>query len=247
MNEEQAKKLRADFPPSHIGKMPRVTCKACSDKRTECTQHKREKCQVCKAFISTAHMHLDFVGHAAVTDRLLQVDPDWTWEPAAFADDGGPLIRKEGGEASLWIRLNVAGVSRYGVGIEPENSNELEKKLISDAIRNAAMRFGVALDLWAKEDLSNAEDRPVEEATSKRKRPSSTVASAGPAPVPSTPAQSGGREPPSTPAPMPPCEWSEADIRAMSPPQMMNALSKLGKRPEGTSEDWRAQLLELVQ
>ena len=30
---------------------------------------------------------------------------------------------------------------------------ELEKQLISDAIRNAAMRFGVALDLWAKEDL----------------------------------------------------------------------------------------------
>jgi hypothetical protein len=42
----------------------------------------------------------------------------------------------------------VCGVTRIGVG---DGKNAKER--IGDAIRNAAMRFGVALDLWAKENL----------------------------------------------------------------------------------------------
>ncbi len=49
---------------------------------------------------------------------------------------------------NLWIKLTVCGVTRPGVG-----DGKTAKELIGDAIRNAAMRFGVALDLWAKEDL----------------------------------------------------------------------------------------------
>jgi len=51
----------------------------------------------------------------------------------------------------LWIRLTVLGVTRPGVG---EGKNPKER--IGNAIRNAAMRFGVALDLWAKEELESA-------------------------------------------------------------------------------------------
>jgi len=49
---------------------------------------------------------------------------------------------------NLWIKLTICGVTRLGVG-----DGKSPKECIGDAIRNAAMRFGVALDLWAKEDL----------------------------------------------------------------------------------------------
>jgi len=113
---------------------------------------------------------LDYVGHAAVTDRLLHVDPLWTWEPLAFADDGGPLIRFTGPDAELWIRLTVCGHSRIGVGTAPAKAFELSKQLVSDAIRNAAMRFGVALDLWAKEDLHDLANQPAPEPVIPKKR-----------------------------------------------------------------------------
>lgn len=88
---------------------------------------------------------LDFVGHATTTDRLLIVDPAWNWEPFAVDANGLPALDSRG---NLWIRLTVCGVTRIGVGDGPS-----AKVLIGDAIRNAAMRFGVALDLWSKDEL----------------------------------------------------------------------------------------------
>lgn len=90
---------------------------------------------------------LDFVGHAHVTDRLLTVDPHWNWEPLAVDDRGLPVYDNAGG---LWIKLTVGGVTRLGYGDGPD-----PKQRIGDALRNAAMRFGVALDLWAKTDLES--------------------------------------------------------------------------------------------
>lgn len=153
MNEDAAKALRAEFEPGQIGKLPRVTCRDCSDKKATCQKHQKSKCSVCGAYISTAHIHLDYVGHAGITDRLLQVDPEWSWEPVSFDEAGAPLVQYGSREARMWIQLTVAETTRYGVGIAPGDSFELEKVLIGDALRNAAMRFGVALDLWSKEDL----------------------------------------------------------------------------------------------
>ncbi len=133
MNADQQAALLAPFPPEQIGKLPR------------------------------AGIQLDYVGHAAVTKRLLDVDPEWTWEPVAFGADGLPLIHIDGNDAVLWIRLTVGGVTRLGVGMESAKSGDLEKKLISDALRNAAVRFGVAVDLWSKEDLQGGGDGPTEE------------------------------------------------------------------------------------
>lgn len=131
ISEEQAKLLRAPFAPGQIGKLPRKGTPG-----------------------------LDYVGHAAVTDRLLAVDPEWSWEPVAFDADGAPLIQRDDKEAKLWIRLTVCGVTRLGVGICSLSAFELEKQLISDALRNASMRFGVALDLWTKQDLHDAAEPP---------------------------------------------------------------------------------------
>lgn len=96
-------------------------------------------------------VHLDYVGHAGVTERLLEADPLWTWEPLAFGDDGLPLfVVSEGWPVGLWIKLTVCGITRIGFGSVKLETQDPEKQLIGDAIRNAAMRFGVALDLWKK-------------------------------------------------------------------------------------------------
>src|SRR4030095_5172124 len=115
MDTKKADALRAPFPEAAIGKLPK------------------------------GGVQLDYVGHAATTDRLLKVDPTWTWEPLA-TDEAGLAAMDAAG--NLWIRLTVCGVTRIGVG-----DGKTAKERIGDAIRNAAMRFGVALDLWAKEDL----------------------------------------------------------------------------------------------
>jgi hypothetical protein len=119
MKQEQQDALRAPFAKEKIQKLP------------------------------TGGLQLDYVSHAWVTDRLLQVDPTWNWEPVAFDDQGLPKFDENGG---LWIKLTVCGVTRYGYG-EPQGRDKFDtvKGSIGNAIRNSAMRFGVALDLWAKE------------------------------------------------------------------------------------------------
>jgi hypothetical protein len=99
---------------------------------------------------------IDYVSHADVTRRLLDVDPYWTWEPLWYEENGRPGLERDahGNPVGLWIKLTVCGVTRIGYGsIEsPESGDEdldAVKKLISDAIKNASMRFGVALDLWS--------------------------------------------------------------------------------------------------
>lgn len=116
MTPDAALELRKPFPPESVGKLPK------------------------------GGAMLDYVGHAAVTDRLLTVDPHWNWEPFAVHPQSGlPLLDDKG---NLWIRLTICGVTRIGVG-----DGKSLKECIGDALRNAAMRFGVALDLWAKENL----------------------------------------------------------------------------------------------
>lgn len=115
MNADKATALRKPFPVESVGKLPK------------------------------GGVMLDYVGHAAVTDRLLTVDPEWSWEPMALDQFGSPMVDKEG---NLWIKLTICGVTRLGVG-----DGKSMKERVGDAIRNAAMRFGVALDLWAKENL----------------------------------------------------------------------------------------------
>jgi hypothetical protein len=177
VSDVDLKALRAAFPAEYIGKLPRVTCKACSDGR--CGDHKKAKCGTCDNYISERHIHLDYVGHADVTIRLLEVDPEWTWQPkatdpdpealrAALASGDPEIVRmvignappkferdRNGNPVALWINLTVGGVTRLGCGSCPGNQNDAEKVLIGDALRNAALRFGVATELWAKGDRAD--------------------------------------------------------------------------------------------
>ncbi len=146
--------LRAPFPPNQISKLPKET-------RTQIDARKANKndmvfnCTICGGHHHKSAVHLDYVGHAALTDRLLDADPAWWWEPLATVD-GLPALDRNGG---LWIKLTVCGVTRLGYGsADGKNGGDAIKEIIGDALRNAAMRFGAALDLWHKGDLHADED-----------------------------------------------------------------------------------------
>lgn len=152
--EEGLARLRVPFPPESIGKLPRGTCKACKEVGPwrACDRHAMVRgCEECHGTHSTAVIHLDYVGHADATLRLLEVDPHWSWEPFSQAQIMAlpPAYR----EAGLWINLTVLGVTRPGFGdAGSKRGGDAVKEAIGDALRNAAMRFGVALELWAKGD-----------------------------------------------------------------------------------------------
>lgn len=108
------------------------------------------------SYLPKGGVKLAYVGHAALTDRLLDVDPVWTWEPLALDERGLPALDEVGG---LWIRLTVCGVTRIGYGDSgTKKGGDAMKERIGDALRNAGMRFGAALDLWHKGDLHKDDD-----------------------------------------------------------------------------------------
>jgi hypothetical protein len=143
------KKLREPFPPNQISMLPKPT-----REQTEAIKRNFKdgiRCDLCGQWHHPKVVHLSYVGHAALTDRLLDVDPLWSWEPLAFDESGLPALDKDGG---LWIKLTVCGMTRIGYGDAPGKSGgDAMKERIGDALRNAGIRFGAALDLWHKGDL----------------------------------------------------------------------------------------------
>ena len=130
MTPEQSKALRAKMPDNLVSKFPAN---------------------------AGANANKEYAGHAAVTDRLLEVDPAWTWK---FLGDGTPVFDDVGG---IWIELTVCGVTRIGYGFpERLKGGNAIKEAIGDAIRNAAMRFGVGLEFWFKGDLFAEPDKSQE-------------------------------------------------------------------------------------
>jgi hypothetical protein len=167
---EPLAKLREPVEARHISKLPNPT-KAQTD-AVKADFKKGIRCKDCGSWHHPDVVHLDYVGHAALTDRLLDVDPMWSWEPAALRD-GLPAFDQTGG---LWIRLTICGVTRLGYGhaaAKPgQDPGAREKEVIGDALRNAAMRFGAALDLWHKGDLHAPEEGKEDPATEADEGPS---------------------------------------------------------------------------
>lgn len=141
--------LRAPFPDHAISKLPKPTKRQTDEVKADFK--KGIRCKICGGWHHPQVVHLDYVGHAALTDRLLDCDPQWNWEPLAFTDHGTPALDENGG---MWIKLTVCGVTRYGYGHpDGKRGGDAIKEVIGDALRNAAMRFGAALDLWHKGQL----------------------------------------------------------------------------------------------
>lgn len=111
---------------------------------------------------------LDFVGHGFLTARFLDADPEWNWRPMAYDERGLPLFDEFGG---LWMYLTIGGVERIGYGdASGKKGPNAVKEAIGDALRNAGMRFGAALELWQKGDPDAPEpvDPRIEEANAAR-------------------------------------------------------------------------------
>ena len=117
---------------------------------------------------------LDFVGHADVTKMLIEICPDWTWEPVAFDNDGLPAYRVENGMAHMAGWMTIHGVRRLGIGSVQASKPDLLKELVSDFIRNAAMRFGVCLALWTKQEWETEEVAGKPQTNSKPAHPRAT-------------------------------------------------------------------------
>ena len=141
--------LREPFPPHQISKLPKPTKQQTDEVRNDFK--KGIRCDICGGWHHPKVVHLDYVGHAALTDRLLDCDPNWNWTPVRVDEFGAPLFDQHGG---MWINLTVCGQTRMGYG-HPDGKNTADgiKETIGDALRNAAMRFGAALDLWHKGQL----------------------------------------------------------------------------------------------
>lgn len=147
--------MREPFPENQISKLPKPTKQQTDAVKSDYKAGIR--CKICGTWHHPEVVHLDYVGHAALTDRLLEADPNWYWEPMAL-NNGLPAFDSTGG---LWIKLTICGVTRLGYGNAADSSykdiGSREKEVIGDALRNAAMRFGAALDLWHKGDLHQQE------------------------------------------------------------------------------------------
>jgi hypothetical protein len=99
-------------------------------------------------------INLAYVSHADITKILIEIDPNWNWQPAAW-DNGRPAIHVENGTATMWANLTLLGKTLLGVGSVRADKQDLDKELIGDFLRNASMRFGIALSLWSKQDWSD--------------------------------------------------------------------------------------------
>jgi hypothetical protein len=175
--------LRKPFPKEVMGLLPKVSCYNCAQAGKQarsafdkhCDKHKMIKCGDCGAYITEGHIHLDFVGHAAITDRLNAACGPENWEliPLGFDEQGNPKLDSQG---QLWCSLTIFGARKLCVGDGATSG----KELIGDALRNGAMRFGVALDLWTKEELESTLDQP----ELKSHKPTAEKPAPEPAPAP---------------------------------------------------------------
>jgi len=141
------KLMRVPFKAEEISKLPKPS-KAQTAASTGANWKGATQCSICGGRHHPKAVHLDYVGHAALTNRLLECDESWGWEPLATTEQGLPLFDNDGG---LWIELTICGVTRKGYGsADGKRGGNAVKEVIGDALRNAAMRFGAALDLWNK-------------------------------------------------------------------------------------------------
>lgn len=175
--------------PALVAKMPRGG------------QGPKGRCRECGGWHATDAIHLDYVGHADITRILIEVDPLWSWEPAAWTDEGEPRISQRGTTLHMWGWLTVLGKRMLCVGTCEVGKTEAAKELIGDLLRNGAMRFGIALSLWSKADRQEPHSLP--HPTDQEPQTPPPVAPPAPrAPRAPAPAQAGAQEQPqlSTPA-----------------------------------------------
>jgi hypothetical protein len=102
---------------------------------------------------------LDFVGHADITRILIEIDPHWRLIPIAW-ENGRPAMNVVNDMATMWFELTLLGTPRLAIGTAKANAFDLDKQLYGDALRNGAMRFGISLSLWSKQEWEDLNHNP---------------------------------------------------------------------------------------
>ena len=125
---------------------------------------------------------LDFVGHADITRILIEIDPHWRLVPIAW-DNGRPAMNIVNYMATMWFELTLLGTSRLAIGTAKANAFDLDKQLYGDALRNGAMRFGISLNLWTKNEWEDLDHNPAPV----KARPTATASATEQAPKQSKP------------------------------------------------------------
>lgn len=161
---ELLKQLRRPIADGEVEKLPKPMWKNAWE------NGRKGRCDECGGYhVLENTIHLDYFGHARTTGRLLEIDPFWDWEPLQYDSDGFPKFDRNGG---LWIKLTVCGVTRKGYGhANGRSGGDAVKEIIGDAIRNAAMRFGVALELWTKGEIHDGKNPPADTPRQPRRSP----------------------------------------------------------------------------
>ena len=150
--EKAIELLTKPFPPEQIEKLPKQLKSGKDQPRYQCRAGTQASADGhhCGGYHGRA-IHLDYVGHATITERLNAVDPFWTIDfMVKHPETGDPKISADG----TWFQMTVLGVTRPCVGDtggKALNGNGM-KELYGDAIRNGAMRFGVGTYLWSKSE-----------------------------------------------------------------------------------------------
>jgi hypothetical protein len=95
--------------------------------------------------------YVDYVEWHTVADLLDRNVPDWS-----HAVRG---VVRIGDFVAVTAAITINGVTREGVGTGPADSETGIKKAEHDALKRAAVKFGVARDLYRDEDGSNDSSR----------------------------------------------------------------------------------------
>ncbi len=95
--------------------------------------------------------YVDYVEWHTVADLLDRIVPDWS-----HAVRGTVQI---GDFVAVTAAITINGVTREGVGTGPADSETGIKKAEHDALKRAAVKFGIARELYRDEDGSNDSSR----------------------------------------------------------------------------------------
>ena len=90
---------------------------------------------------------VDYVEWHAVADLLDRICPDWSHQVHQ--------IKQIGDFVAITASITIRGVTRQGVGTGSAYDEKGIKKAEHDALKRAAVKFGIARELYRKEEESN--------------------------------------------------------------------------------------------
>jgi len=87
---------------------------------------------------------VDYIEWHTVADLLDRIAPEWSHSVRAIVQIGGIV--------AVTAAITIQGVTREGVGTGPAESETGIKKAEHDALKRAAVKFGMARELYQKDD-----------------------------------------------------------------------------------------------